>query len=116
MENAIRHLEPKLQYTYHYLAAKQIKHVTMTNRHNTLHKRYEYNINKLKKIQQNNNLTTVKANKSKAIVIINKNTLEKKVDNFIQENNIRQICKDPADMYQKQIQQTIQRCNILVDK
>ena len=40
MENAIRHLEPKIQNTYCYLAAKQIKHIMTTNRHNTLHKRY----------------------------------------------------------------------------
>ena len=49
----------------------------------------------------------------KAIVIINKNNLEKKVDKFIQE---KQINKDPTDRYQKQIQQTIQRYNLLIDK
>lgn len=112
-ENAIRHLEPKIQNTYHYLAAKQIKDILTTNRYNTLHKRYQYNINELRKILQNNNLTILKADKSKAIVIINKNTLEKKVDNFIQENHIN---KDPTDTYQKQTQQTIKKCNILVDK
>ena len=103
MENAIRHLEPKIQNTYHYLAAKQIKHI-MTNRQNTLHKRYQYNTNKLKKILQNNNLAITKALKSKAIVIINKNNLEGKVFKFIQEKRIKQINKDPTDRYQKQIQ------------
>jgi len=49
-------------------------------------------------------------------VIINKNTLEEKVDNFIQENHITQLNKDPTDTYQKQIQRTIQKCNIFVDK
>jgi len=44
-ENAIRHLEPKIQNTYRYLATKQVKHSMMTNRHNTLHKKYQYNIN-----------------------------------------------------------------------
>jgi len=68
----------------------------------------------LKNTLQNNNLTIVKADKSKAIVIIDKTTLERKVDNFIQQNNIKQINKDPTDTYQKQIQQTIQRCNVLV--
>jgi len=38
-ENAIRHLEPEIQNTYRYLAAKHIKHITMTNRYNTLHKK-----------------------------------------------------------------------------
>ena len=56
----------------------------------------------------------VKADNSKAIVIINE--LEKKIDNFIQENNIKQLNKDPTDMYQKQIQQALQKCNALVNK
>ena len=115
-ENAIRHLEPKIQNNYQYLATKQVKHITMTNRHSTLHKRYKYNINELKKTLQNNNLTIVKADRSKAIVIIDRNTLIKKVDNFIQDNNIKQINKDPTNKYQRQIQQTIQRCNLPVDK
>jgi len=63
-------------------------------------------MNELKQILQNNNVTIVKADKSKAIVIINKNILEKKFDNFIQENHITQLNKDPTDTYQKQIQQT----------
>jgi len=32
-------------------------------------------------------------------VIINENTLDKKVDNFIQENNLKELNKDPSDMY-----------------
>ena len=87
-----------------------------TNRQNTLHKNYQYNINELKKILQNNNLAIPKADKSKAIVIINKNNLEEKEDKFIQENHIKQLSKDPRDRYQKQIQKTIQKCNILIDK
>jgi len=87
----------------------------MTNRQNILNNRYLYNIKELKKIQ-NNKLTIVKADKSKVIVIIDENTLEKKVNNFIQENNIKQLNKDPADKYQKQIQQTLQKCNALMEK
>jgi len=63
MESAVRHFEPKIQNTYCYLAAKQIKHIMTTNKYNTLHKRYKYNINELKKILQNNNLTIAKADK-----------------------------------------------------
>jgi len=79
------------------MASKQMKHILKTNRHNMLHKRYQYNIKELKKNLQNNKLIIAKADKSKAIVIINENTLEKKVDNFIQ-NNIKQLNKDPTDM------------------
>ena len=49
------------------------------------------------------------------MVIINQNTLKQKVDNFIQENHITHLIKDPTDNYQKQIQQAIQKCNALVD-
>ena len=115
-ENVIRCLEPKIQNTFRYLASKQIKHILMTNWHNILHKRYQHNIKELKKIPQNNKLTIVKADKSKAIVINDEYTLEKKVDNFIQENNTKQLNKDPTDKYQKQIQQTLQKCNALVEK
>jgi len=51
-----------------------------------LHKTYQYNIKQLRKILQNNKLMIVIAEKRKAIVIINENTLEKEIDNFIQEN------------------------------
>ena len=51
-------------------SAKQIKHIMMTNRQNTLHKRYQHNMNELKKMLKNNNLTITKADKSKAIVIM----------------------------------------------
>jgi ribose 1,5-bisphosphokinase PhnN len=64
MENATRQLEPKIQNIYRHLAAKQIKYI-ITNRHNVLHKRYQHNVNQLKKTLKNNNLTIVKADKNK---------------------------------------------------
>jgi len=60
--------------------------------------------------------TVVKADKSKAIVIINTDILDKKIDTFIKDNNIKQIIKDPTEKYQKVIQQTLQKCNFLVEK
>jgi hypothetical protein len=89
----------------------------MTNiRHNIFHKRQQYNLNQLKKILKNNNLTIVKADKTKAIVIINKERLQKKVNNFITENQMQPLNKDPTETYQKQVIQTIQKCNKLIDK
>ena len=49
-EVAIRQLEPKMQNTYRYLAAKQIKQILNSNRHNTHHKRQQYSINQIKRI------------------------------------------------------------------
>jgi molybdopterin-guanine dinucleotide biosynthesis protein len=115
-EVAIRQLDPKLQNTYRHLAAKQIKYILATNRYTVFHKRQQHKMNQIKKILENNNLTIVKADKSKAIVIINKDKLNDKVNNFIKEKRIRALNKDPTEVYQKQIHQTIQKCNTLIHK
>ena len=80
--------------------------------HNTLHKRYQYNTNKKYSPtkQSNNN----KTDKNKTIVIINENTLNQKVDDFIKENHIICLNKDPIDTYQKQIQHAIKKCNTAI--
>jgi uncharacterized phage-associated protein len=103
-EVAIRQLEPNIQNTYRHLAAKQIKQILNSNRHNTHHKRQQYSINQIKKILESNNLTLVKADKSKAEVIMNKENLEEKVNSFIKENGMKPLNKDHTDTYQKQIQ------------
>jgi MinD superfamily P-loop ATPase len=109
-------VDPKLQNIYQHLAAKQIKHILAINRYNVSHTRQQHNMNQIKKILENNNLTIVKADKSKAVVIINKEKLNDKVNNFIKENHIKILHKDPTNIYQKQIHQTIQKCNTLIDK
>jgi hypothetical protein len=48
-EVAIRQLEPNIQNAYRHLAAKQIKQILNSNRHNTHHKRQQYSINQIKK-------------------------------------------------------------------
>jgi len=53
-ERAIRLLGNKMQITYQYLANKHFKHIMVTNNHDTLHKRYQININKFKRIQNGN--------------------------------------------------------------
>jgi hypothetical protein len=115
-ENAIRQLEPKIQNTYRHLAAKQIKHIITTNRSNVLHKRHQRSVNQLKKTLKNNNQTIVKADKTKAIVIIDKVTLKAKADNFITGNDIQRLNKDPTEIFQKQIHQAVQKCSLLIDK
>jgi hypothetical protein len=68
-----------------------------TTTHNTLHKRYQDNLKQIRNIHQQNNLTITRADKSKSIVIINKSALKQKVDDFIQENHISCLNKDPTD-------------------
>ena len=52
---------------------------------------------------EKNNLTIVKADKSKAIVIMGKDRLKEKANNFIAENHMNLLNKDPTEIYQKQI-------------
>jgi thermostable 8-oxoguanine DNA glycosylase len=38
------------------------------------------------------------------------------LNSFIYENNIEQINKNPTEIYQKQIQQALQKCSTLIEK
>jgi hypothetical protein len=114
-ENAIKHLHNSMQNTFRHLAAIKIKQIKAYNRHSTMHKRHQYNINQIKKILQHNNLTVAKADKNKAIVIMDKEVLRQKIDMFIQENNIMMLSKDPTDSYQKLLQKAMQKCKYLVE-
>jgi len=50
------------------------------------------------------------------MVIIRKDTLKNNIDTFIQENQIIHLDKDPTEFFQKHIQQTTHKCNIITDK
>jgi len=64
---------------------------------------------------ENNDLALVNVDKSKAMVIIDKNKLKEKINNFIKENHINVLNKDPTEVYQKQIHQAIHKYNTLID-
>jgi hypothetical protein len=115
-EVAICQIEPKLQAVHRHLAAKQIKQILESNKHNVSHKRQQHNLRQLKKTLEDNNLAVVKSDKSKAIVIIDKNKLNDEINNFIKENQIDTLNKDPTEVYQKQIQQAIQKRDTLIEK
>lgn len=57
-----------------------------------------------------------KADKGKTVVIIDKNIYIQKVENFLTDNDFIQLTQDPTAKYQKQIQQSILKCNTLIDK
>ena len=42
--------------------------------------------------------------------------LNQKTENFICKNDITQLNKNPTESFQKQIQQTMQKCNILIER
>jgi len=50
------------------------------------------------------------------MVIIHSNQLQQKINNFTQENNIIQLCKDPTELYQKKIQQAVSKSSVLISK
>jgi len=79
------------------MATNKIKQIITTSRSQTIHKRHQHNLNQIKDILQKDNLTVAKADKNKAIVIINKTMLEQKIQTFIQENGITTLPKDPTD-------------------
>ena len=96
-----------MQNTYRHLAKKQIKIISNSNRNNILHKRYQYCLKGIKHNLKNNNAAMIKADKSKAIVLIQIEELNKKFKQFILDNDTQQVSKDPTGKYQKMIQQAI---------
>ena len=57
-----------------------------------------------------------KSDKGRTMVRIHRHTLKHKIDTFVQENQIMQISKDPTESFQKQIQQSIRKCNAITHK
>jgi hypothetical protein len=98
-----RYLTPTLKYKIPNPSIRYIKATT------TSQNRYE------KKLEQNN-LTITKADKGKKIVIINKNIITQKTEDFLNENQFTLLPKDPNNKFQKQLQQVLQECNKIIDK
>jgi len=65
---------------------------------------------------EENNLMITKADKGRTMVIIHKVTLKQKIDTFIPENQIILLNKDPVESFQKHIQQTMHKCNKIINK
>jgi hypothetical protein len=57
-----------------------------------------------------------KADKGRTMLIIHKEMLKQKIYTFTQDNQIIPLDKDPMYSSQKHIQQTIQKCNIIIEK
>jgi hypothetical protein len=115
-EDAIRKLNTNERDGYRLLAHKKLKQIQNSNTTNGLHKRQIYIAKQLRTKLIHNNLMVTKADKGKTVVIIDKNIYIKKVENFLTDNNFIQLTQDPTNKYQKQIQQSILKCNTLIDK
>lgn len=66
-----------------------------------------------KKLEENNSLA-LKADKSNAIVILGKEDYIKKTENFIKENNFKELAKDPTEKYKKELTETIKKCTKVI--
>jgi hypothetical protein len=110
-EHAIRKLDTKIQNPYRFMAATKIRQIAETQ---VTHQ--QHTINEIKEILRRNDLVVTKADKNKAIVIKEWDTLNQKIDKFILENDIAQITKDPTKTYQDQIQQLLQTSNLIIEK
>ena len=65
---------------------------------------------------EENNLMIAKADKRRTMVIKHKVIFKQKIDTIIPENQIRHLNKDPAESFQKHIQQTMHKCNTIINK
>jgi hypothetical protein len=62
-------------------------------------------INEVKDFLHKNNLTIARADKNKAMTIIQTDVLEQEINTFIQQNHITLVKKDPTETFQKLTQQ-----------
>jgi predicted GIY-YIG superfamily endonuclease len=62
-----------------------------------------------KKLEENNSIA-VKADKSNAIVIMGKEDYIKKTEEFIKENNFKELPRDPTERYQKELTDIVKKC------
>jgi hypothetical protein len=104
-DNAIKQLDRIVQNIYRFLACKKIKQIQNSNIINTVHKRQSYVIKQIRTKLIQNILIITKADKGKTIVIMNKETYTRKVCDFLRDNQIIEIHKDPTEKYQKQVQE-----------
>jgi hypothetical protein len=73
-------------------------------------------MNCIKKTLQNNEASIARADRSKAIVIIKTEDINRKVNKFIKDNNIKHTNKDPTEKYQAIVQHTLKNNNLIIEK
>jgi hypothetical protein len=61
-----------------------------------------------------NRLIITRADKGKTLVILTKEEYNHKIQNFIQDNHLIKMNKNPTQQYQKIIKQTLKQCNDII--
>jgi hypothetical protein len=109
-EQAIRNLNVKMQAPFRILATKKLKQI------NASAKRLSYILKTITSKLKNENAIVVKADKGKTSVIIYTDDYNKKVHDFLDNNNFQKLQKDPTNKYQKLITTNLQHCDLIIHK
>ena len=80
---------------------------------NAIQKRQLYIVNKLKKKLLTGNAMLAQADKGRTTVIIYKEQYTNKIHNFLTENNIQPLHKNPINRDRKHIQEILQQNNLI---
>jgi len=113
----VRLLDEKLQNPYSFLAAKKIKQIiSTTSLTDPQQKRQLYIMKELNNKLTKGNAIVTQADKGKTIVLIDANEYANKAQIFLTANKFSILTKDPTNKFQKQINQTMQQCNLIIDK
>jgi hypothetical protein len=116
-ETAISKLNILEQDHYRYLVANNIKHlITRKQRNNTMNKEEWNIIRNIKEKIEEHNLIITRADKGKTIVIMEQQEYIQHIQEFINENNYTLMQRNPMKQYQKTIMNTINKCNIHINK
>ena len=116
-EQVIRMLDIKMQAPFRILAAKKLNQIrTSGNHQNITAKRQIYILKNINSKLVKQNAMVVKADKGKTCVIIYADKYNKKVHNFLNENNIQKLQKDPTGKYQKLTTKALQHSELIVSK
>ena len=81
-----------------------------------IHKKHKRTLKSLKNKLIKNNCVIIPADKSRAVVIIQKNEIDQKVNTFLEKNKIEKLNKDPTPQYKKEINDEIENSNIINPK
>jgi hypothetical protein len=115
-ENAIRQVNFNQQDAIRYLATKNLQHILSKQTTQTTDHKHEIQITKhIKQKLQHNKESVIEADKGKTLVIIYKQDLDEKVNNFIMDNEINEFKIDPTQRIPKLTQNTIKECKHIID-
>ena len=120
-ETAISQLPHTEQDYVRYQVAHNIKQLYKKHNesqpYNTVNATKEkHTVNKIKQKLITNNAMITKADKGNSIIIIYQRDYHDKVHKFIKDNNFTTLINDPTKTFQKELRNTVNRCQELIKK